>query len=310
VLGNRELFGRLAATAMVPALTRACAEWRPDLVLRDPCEYASAVVVPPLGIPTAQVAISLAEGEAASLDAAAPALDDHRPGTADEVRAVPYLTRFPASLDPSPFPDTVRYHPPGAAPGAPLPDWWDGSDAPLVYLTFGTVLGHMSIAAEAYRTALRAVADLDARVLLTVGSRFDRDELGPVPRNVHVEAWVDQADVLATADVVACHGGSGTVLGALGAGVPLVVVPLFADQFENARRVAATGAGLTVVAGPKATRPGRNPIDEGDAPQLAEAIATVLATADHGDRAERLATEMATAPDAGQALDDLAARAG
>jgi UDP:flavonoid glycosyltransferase YjiC (YdhE family) len=305
VLGNRELFGRLAATAMVPAVERACAEWRPDLVLRDPCEYASAVVVPPLGIPAAQVAISLAEGEAASIDAAAPALEGHRPGTTGEVRASPYLTRFPASLDPSPFADTVRYHPPPPAPGPPLPDWWGGSDAPLVYLTFGTVLGHMSIAAGAYRTALRAVAGLDARVLLTVGRAVDPAGLGPVPDNVHVEAWVDQADVLASADLVACHGGSGTVLGALTAGVPLVVVPLFADQFENARRVAATGAGQVVIAAPKAGRPGRNPIDEGDAPQLASAIATVLATTGHRDQAERLAAEVAAAPPADEVLDRL-----
>src|SRR4051794_13434027 len=44
VLGNRELFGRLATTAMRPAMERLFARWRPDLVVRDPCEYASAVV--------------------------------------------------------------------------------------------------------------------------------------------------------------------------------------------------------------------------------------------------------------------------
>src|SRR5262249_2947049 len=65
-LGNRDLFGRLATTAMLPEMERACAEWRPDLVLREPCEYASAVVAGATGVPTAQVAISLAEAEAAS----------------------------------------------------------------------------------------------------------------------------------------------------------------------------------------------------------------------------------------------------
>ncbi len=44
VLGNRELFGRLAATAMLAAMERAVRDWRPDVILRDPCEYASAVV--------------------------------------------------------------------------------------------------------------------------------------------------------------------------------------------------------------------------------------------------------------------------
>src|SRR5438128_1215203 len=48
------------------------------------------------------------------------------------------------------------------------------------------------------------------------------------------------------AAAIVCHGGSGTVLGALAAGVPMVVTPLFADQPHNARRVAATGTGLAL----------------------------------------------------------------
>jgi UDP:flavonoid glycosyltransferase YjiC (YdhE family) len=299
VLGNRELFGRLAASAMLPAMERTCAQWRPDLVLRDPCEYASAVVGPPLGIPTAQVAISVAEGEAASIEAAAPALEEHRPGVTAEVRASPYLTRFPASLDPSPFPATVRFRANGPAAGAPLPDWWDGSDVPLVYLTFGTVLGHMTIAAGVYRAAMRAVEALDARVLLTVGRAFDPADLGSVPGNVHVEAWVDQADVLGRADLVVCHGGSGTVFGTLAAGVPVVVVPLFADQFENGRRVAAAGAGLTVTAAGGAV------IGEADAPRIGEAIVKALASPSYRGQAGRIAAEMAAAPTADEVLDDL-----
>ena len=95
VLGNRELFGRLATTAMLPHMERTFADWSPDVVLRDPCEYASAVVAGRLGIPTAQIAISVAEGEAASIGVAAPALEEHRAGLVEELWASPYLTRFP-----------------------------------------------------------------------------------------------------------------------------------------------------------------------------------------------------------------------
>jgi UDP:flavonoid glycosyltransferase YjiC (YdhE family) len=42
------------------------------------------------------------------------------------------------------------------------------------------------------------------------------------------------------------HGGYGTTLGALLAGVPQAVVPLFADQHHNARRIAELGAGLAI----------------------------------------------------------------
>jgi UDP:flavonoid glycosyltransferase YjiC (YdhE family) len=304
-LGNRELFGRLATIAMLPSMEHTCAEWAPDLVLRDPCEYASAVVAGRLGIPTAQVAISLAQAEAGSIDVAAPALEQHRTGLVDELRASPYLTRFPASLDPSPFPTTIRFREPSTATGASLPDWWDGSDAPLVYVTFGTVLGYMPLAAGVYRTALAAVHGLDIRVLLTVGRQFDRASLGAVPTNVHVEAWVDQDRVFAEADLVVCHGGSGTVFGAVAAGVPLVVVPVFADQFENGRRVAETGAGLVVTSEHERGGVSREVITELDAPRIAQAINEVLAIAAYRERSRVIATEMAATPTVDEVLENL-----
>ncbi|HEY7073642.1 MAG TPA: glycosyltransferase, partial [Acidimicrobiales bacterium] len=272
--------------ALLPAMAATCDEWRPDLILRDPCEYASAVVAHDRALPAAQVAISLAEAESGSIDAASPALEEHREGLAPELRASPYLTRFPASLDPSPFATTVRFREP-ATGVARLPDWWRGAAGPLVYVSFGGVLGHMTRAADAYRTALAAVADLDARVLLTVGRAFDPAVLGPVPAHVHVEHWVDQADVLARAELVVCHGGSGTTFGALAAGVPVVTVPMFADQFENARRVTAAGAGVTAA--------------DGDAPGIAAAVRRVMREPSYARAAGRIAAEMGAAP----LIDDL-----
>jgi UDP:flavonoid glycosyltransferase YjiC (YdhE family) len=288
ILANRELFGRLATAAMLPTAEQTCVEYAPDLVLRDPCEYASAVVAHRLGIPTAQVAISLAEAEASSIAAAAPALEEHRRGLVEELRVSPYLTRLPATLDPSPFPTTVRFHD-GLRirdQAAELPDWWCGSGAPLVYMTFGTVVGHMSMAPRVYRTAVKAVEPLGVRVLLTVGRQFDRSLLGPVPANVRVESYIDQTRVLDDASLVVAHGGSGTVFGALAASVPLVIVPLFADQFENGRRIAQAGAGVLV-------EPSCAGLGEEDAPRIAAAITTVLATPTYQQLAGRLAAEMA-----------------
>lgn len=305
ILGNRELFGRLATGAMLPAMAQICADWRPDLVLREPCEYASAVVSGRTAIPVAQVATSLAEAEAGSIATAAPALESHRRGLVEELLQSPYLTRFPASLDPSPFPHTVRFREVGSASSAPLPAWWGESRAPLVYVTFGTVLGHMSIAADVYRTALRAVAGLEARVLLTVGRHFDRAGLGPLPAGVRVEAWVDQADVLREADLVVCHGGSGTTFGALAAAVPVVAVPLFGEQFTNGRRVAEAGAGLVVEAQPGGPFAPRRVVGEADAPRIAAAIETVLQTAGYRQEAGRIASEMAASPTIDEVLDTL-----
>ena len=302
VLGNRELFGRLATATMLAGMEDAWRDWDPDLVLRDPTEYASAVLAARTRTPIAQVAISLAEAEAGSIAAAAPALEEHRQGLVSELRAQPYLTRFPASLDPSPFADTVRYHEPRETPVS-LPDWWRGSDAPLIYMTFGTVLGHMSIAAETFRMALKAVERTHARVLLTVGRRFDASTLGPVPANVHLEPWIDQARVLDHADLVVCHGGSGTTLAALATGVPLVIVPLFADQFENARRIAAARAGRVVES--QIRTGGTRSINAAAAPEITRSIEDVLGDVTYRDRTRAIAAEMTATPTVEEVLTRL-----
>ncbi|MGW7427839.1 hypothetical protein ACWGJB_49400 [Streptomyces sp. NPDC054813] len=54
-----------------------------------------------LAIPHAQVATSPAKIEAYSLDLAAPALEPYGRDLVERLRATPYLTRFPASLDPN-----------------------------------------------------------------------------------------------------------------------------------------------------------------------------------------------------------------
>ena len=91
-----------------------------------------------------------------------------------------------------------------------------------------------------------------------------------------------QADVLPHAAVLVCHGGSGTVLGGLAAGVPQVVVPFGADQPENAKRIAAIGAGLALI----------NP----EADVLAAAIQRVLANDAFRRAARAVAIDMATLP--------------
>jgi MGT family glycosyltransferase len=171
-------------------------------------------------------------------------------------------------------------------------------------MSFGTVLGHMSIAVAVLRSALKAVEALDVRVLLTVGRVLDLAALGPVPENVHVEAWVDQGDVLGTADVVVCHGGSGTAFGALAAGVPVVVVPVFADQFENGQRIADARAGVTVDNGERAVGH-RRVIGESDAPRIADAIEQVLTVPPYRAAAARIAAEMASVPTVDEVLDEL-----
>lgn len=297
------IFGRLNTTAALPRLLDVCARWRPDLVLRDPALFAAALAAEGCGIPVARVGIGLVATEQESLGIAAAALDAIRrdaglaadPG-AERLRASPYLTAFPASLEDPDVPapaHAVRVRDPAwdQSP-APLPRWWGDDERPLAYVTFGSVAGALPMSAPAYAAAIEAVAGLDVRALLTVGLEADLDALPPAPDNLRIERWVPQADVVAEAAAVVHHGGAGSTLGALAAGLPSVVVPLFADQPQNARRVAASGAGVVV------------------APPGADAIRDALARVLDGDRwpaPRRLAAELRAQRDPGDVLDELLA---
>ena len=116
-------------------------------------------------------------------------------------------------------------------------------------VSFGTAVPTDGHYPGLYRRSIDALAGCHARVLVTVGRHADPAELGPLPANVHVERWVAQASVMPHAAAMVAHGGAGTTLAALTAGVPLVLLPLSADQPINARRVAELGAGLALDGG-------------------------------------------------------------
>jgi MGT family glycosyltransferase len=200
--------------------------------------------------------------------------------------AEPVFSAFPASLDdasPGVVQPPVRVRMPEDRSRAAPATWTPPNDErPLVYVTFGTIVGTSPALCGVYRTALEAIASLPVSALLTTGRGMKDGTLGAIPANVHVEEWVPQRDVMARAAAVVCHGGSGTVRGSLAAGVPMVVVPQGADQPHNARRIGAVGAGLAV--------PGA------DAGILGSAVARVLAVADFRRAARRIADKIAAMP--------------
>jgi UDP:flavonoid glycosyltransferase YjiC (YdhE family) len=121
-----------------------------------------------------------------------------------------------------------------AEPDAVLPAWVATRRRPLVYLTLGTIVATDA----ALRPAIEGLATLDVDVLLALGSA-DGAALGPMPANVHPEAFVDQAALMAHVDLAVHHGGSGTLLTALANGTPQLILPKGADQFWNADAAAA-----------------------------------------------------------------------
>jgi UDP:flavonoid glycosyltransferase YjiC (YdhE family) len=300
---DRELFANQCTERMLVAAREEWGSWRPGFVVRESCEYASAVVAHEKGAGQAQVGVSLADLEFGVRAMVTPIVERFAPGVADAIGSAPYLSSFPASLDPSPWPDTRRFRAPSGITvlgGGSQPR----SDDPLVYVTFGTVLGHLPEARGVYRAALQAVCGLAARVLVTVGHTTDLEALGPVPENTCVTRWIDQDSVLREAAAVVCHGGSGTTLGALAAGVPLVLCPLFADQGANARVVQAAGAGL-VVASTESTAGGLRTLTPDDVASLRTGIECVLGDPAYRCAAGRAAAEIAAMPELNDVVTDL-----
>jgi UDP:flavonoid glycosyltransferase YjiC (YdhE family) len=253
----REIFAGATAAAALPELEKTVFAFRPSVMIHESQEYAAVVVAEQAGIPHARVAITLQRPEAELFAVAAPAVDLHREKrglpldpSGNRFSWEPALTLMPASLE---YPDSLdagRVRRFRVARGAParLHEWWGRDQRPLLYVTLGTVAGGMATAQGAYRKVMEAVGALPARVLFTIGKDLPLEMLGEVPANVHVERFIPQDDVLPHAAAALCNGGSGSVLGALAAGVPLVVTPMFADQPANAERVAASGAGLALEA--------------------------------------------------------------
>ena len=244
-----ELFAGLRARAALPGIELAIDAWRPDVVVRETCEFAGAVAAEARGVPHARVGIGLAATEAMAIGWAAARVDELR-GSAglepdphgDRLAAEPYLTLTPPSLESGGAPawPALRYH---VAP-PPLRLVRSATTAPLVYVSFGSVAPTMGFFPGLYRAVVDALAGLPIRMLVTVGDAADPAELGPLPANVRVERWVPQAEVFTEAEAMVGHGGFGTTHGALLAAVPQVVLPLFADQPYNAQRVEELGAGL------------------------------------------------------------------
>lgn len=157
------------------------------------------------------------------------------------VPARPHLDICPLSLQDKEFLATqerIELRPVPFSEPADRPPLRGGS---LIYLTLGTAFGTPGL----LTVAIEGVALLGAEVVVATGG-VRPEEIGPVPGNVILRPWVDQVDLLPHAQVVVHHGGSGTTLGALAAGVPQLILPQGADQFENAEAVSAAGAALTL----------------------------------------------------------------
>jgi UDP:flavonoid glycosyltransferase YjiC (YdhE family) len=307
-----EVFGRINPKTALPAMRAIVRDWRPDVVVRETAELASYVAAMESRLPHVHVAIATSAYCAAASLLADESLRSF--GVTDGAAGVvhePTWTLLPDSYDETAggaAPPTRYRADEEPRPARTLPDWWVGSTDPFVYVSFGTVAAGMGLYPLVYRAVVDALADAPVRVLMTVGSEADPAVLGPLPGNVHVEQFWPQADVMATAAAVVGHGGFGTTMLALAAGVPQVVLPLFSgDQHVNAGRVAAAGVGVNLAPADAHTLPATAPFTESPkaAAALPAALERVLEEETFATRAAEVAAEIAALPSASQVTDVL-----
>jgi UDP:flavonoid glycosyltransferase YjiC (YdhE family) len=299
-----EIFVRINGRAALPGMRAAVEEWRPDLVLRDPSEFASYAVATETGVPHASVAVGLLEFDDVFLPGIAEPLADL--GVAAGLAGLlsePCLSLLPELFDPPAATGSRavrRFRDPTVTAAVdPLPDWWAGSGDPLVYVSFGSVAAGLGLFPVLYQQVVEGLADVPVRVLLTVGEAGEPETIRPCPANAHVERWWPQQAVMPHASAMIGHGGMGTTMAGLAAGVPMVVLPLFADQPFNARRVHALGAGISVDGGPAGVG------------AIPEALTQVLGDPSYRQRAGVVRDAMLALSDVAEAvpfLEEVAAR--
>lgn len=312
--GFKDIFERLflrgVASEMAGDLVELIGEFRPDVLVRESVEFAGSAAAERCGVPFATfdfafpfdfetMVTSGALEDATELDLLRGRLGLSAAGDPDWFLGDLLITTLPDSYRggaPVREPNVlIRPHVVGVVDDASVPDWIEQLDG-AVYVSLGTVFprylpGVLNIAAEGAAAVGRAT-------VVTYGASADPAALDlPDADHVHVSEYVPQGPVLDRCEVAVTHGGTGTTLGALARGVPVVVIPLGADQHAHAGAIQRLGAGLVLDHRELTPR------------AVSEAVSAVIDGSSYRSAAADLARDLAAVPgpeDAVAALERLA----
>ncbi len=292
-------FAMIEAPAKLAELRDVAGEWKPRLIVHESADLAAPIVAAALGVPSVNhgfgrpVPRACFERATATTDSLwrSQGLDPEPLCGAYRGR---YIDICPPSLQPEPVPDDVpvlRLRPaePEDVTGTSAPWGARLPERPTVYVTLGTVFNDLSI----FRLLLDALADLDCNVIATIGRGNDPASLEPLPENALVERYIPQAQVLPHSNLIVSHGGSGSMLAALAHGLPQLLLPRGADQFDNANACRAAGAARVLM-------PAQLTADA-----VRAEMVILLNDISYGERAREIASEIAAMPSAADIASQL-----
>jgi MGT family glycosyltransferase len=107
----------------------------------------------------------------------------------------------------------------------------------VVYLSLGS-LGCMDVGLM--QRLIDAMATTEHRTIVSMGPLKDQMSLGP---NMYGDQFLPQPSILPQCDLLITHGGNNTVCEGFHFGLPMIGLPLFWDQYDNAQRLRETGFG-------------------------------------------------------------------
>jgi len=259
-----EFFVDLIRMGMVEGVIRAARASRADAIVRGSGELGGLVAGAILDLPVASAGPGGAKFFEAMIRpgvaraAAEHGLDGERVAAADfeilRIDRTPTTLEAPDYVAPA---NQINVQPEPFDGGGELPAWFDDlRERPLIFVTLGTVFnGNLPL----FRLIADALADQPFEVVIALGHGIPREALGEVAGNIRAGGYLPQAKILKRASAVVNHGGYNTVSAALGAGLPLFLLPMGADQPYNTERCITAGAALGVVQPPPSGPPSAAP---------------------------------------------------
>ncbi len=309
--GERHEIRALSSFALFTEIALAMAEdfialarsWAPDLIVYDPCTFAGPLAARLTGVPALRhlfgpdvmyFATELAHAALPPLTSRYGLPGLNLLGTAT-VDPCPPRLQFPDQLTPVPRVRLryITYNGLSSVPGWLL----EPAGRPRICLTWGTSVSKLvGESASMPGEVVRACADLAAKrgdeLLLAV----TREQRGELPKALPAVRLVESAPLqllMASCALLIHPGGAGSMLTALSAGVPQLIIPQLPDQVANAGVLAAAGAGVLLHAADAA------------ADAVGSAAGQLLDTPGYRDAAREIRAEMNRQPDPAQIIPDL-----
>ncbi|MFC9257581.1 glycosyltransferase [Amycolatopsis thailandensis] len=285
----RDGFVRRTAPLRADDVLALCEHWAPDLLVNDEADHGPMIAAEKLGLPHVTVLV-MAAGALVRPDLVDEALNEVRAAHSlvpqrnlDLAYRHLVLSPFPEGFrDPRfPLPPTAQFfHTP--VPGRRAAPEWYVEGRPTVYFTLGTIFNTES--GDLFARVLAGLRNVDATCVVTVGNLVDPAEFGRQPEHIHLAKYLPQDDVLPYCDAVVTHGGSGSLLGAIAHGLPMVVLPMGADQPHNGDRVTELGLGTVL------------DVIDATPEDVREAVSMVLRESSYREAAARLRDQVTAYP--------------